>query len=244
MAKKLNSWHSAAIFSKSKPYKMQKLILLFGFLLGSSTLITAQAVNEISKSMSLGKQTGFQIDIDGADEDITEDVWKEFMKDYGKTKRNKKAREYYAVGTRVPLISGANNVDLYIRFDERVNMTTATLWVDMGESFVNSDEHPKEAQGAQDFLTDFYLAVKREAIQEEMKEQEKVMEKMEKELRKLEKKNNGYHEDIEKAKEKIEKAEKQIEQNLRDQEDQRIIIEQQRKVIEEIIERLNNLGRN
>ena len=67
---------------------------------------------------------------------------------------------------------------------------------------------------------------------------------MEKELRKLEKKNTGYHKDIEKAKEKIEKAEKDIEQNLRDQEDQRITIEQQRKVIEEIIERLNNLGRN
>jgi valyl-tRNA synthetase len=213
--------------------------MAFGF-----TFISAQTVTEGDQSMSLGKQMGFQIDIDGAKEDLAEDVWEDFIKDFGKGKKNKKAREYYSVGARVPLISSSNNVDIYIRFDERVNMTTATMWVDLGDSFVNSNEYPKEAQGVEEFLKDFYLAVKKEAIENEMKEQEKAMEKLEKELRKLEDKNSDYHKDIEKAKEKIEKAEKNIEQNLKDQEDQRIIIEQQRKVIEEIIERLNNLGRN
>ncbi len=223
---------------------MRKLILLSTLLIGSFTFATAQTVTEDSKSMSLGKQVGFQIDIDGANEDLTKDVWKDFIKDYGKGKRNKKAREYYSVGARVPLISSANNMDIYIRFDERVNMTTTTMWVDLGEGFINSNDHPKEAQGAEEFLINFYLAVKKEAIGKEMKEQEKIMNKMEKELRKLEKKNTGYHNDIEKAKEKIEKTEKNIEQNLKDQEDQRITIAQQKKIIEEIIERLNNLGRN
>lgn len=223
---------------------MQKFILLFTMLLGTFTIVSAQTINEETKSMSLGKQVGYQVDIDGADEDLTEDVWKDFIKDFGKTKRNKKAREYYSVGAKVPLINGANELDLYIRFDERVNMTSVMLWVDLGESFVNSNEYPKEAQGAQEFLMNFYLAVKKKAIEEEMKEQEKIFSNMEKDLRKLEKKNTDYHQDIEKAKEKIEKAEKNIEQNLKEQEDQRITIEQQRKVIEEIIERLNNLGRN
>ena len=225
---------------------MRKIGLLFILLTATFTFISAQAVSidESSRTMSLGKQMGFEIEIDGADEDMTEDVWKEFMKDYGKTKRNKKAREYYSMGVRVPLVSGSNDVDVYIRFDERVNMTTATLWVDLGGGFVNSNEYPKEAKGIEDFLTDFYLAVKKEAIGEEMKDQEKALEKLEKELRKLEKKNEGYHKDIEKAKEKIQKAESNIEQNLKDQEDQRILIEQQKKVIEEVIARLNNLGRN
>lgn len=223
---------------------MKKYILLFALLVGSISFTFAQSVNEDMKSMSLGKQAGFEIDIDGADEDLTEDVWKKYIKDFGKSKRNKKAREYYSVGARVPLISSLDNIDIYIRFDEKVKMTTATMWVDLGEGFVNSDEHPKEAQGAEEFLTNFYLAVKKKAIEEEMKDQEKVLKKMDKELRKLEKKNTGYHKDIEKAKEKIEKAEKNIEQNLKDQEDQRITIEQQKKVIEEIVERLNNLGRN
>lgn len=223
---------------------MQKFIFLFTFLVGCFTYVSGQTVNEETKSMSLGKQAGFQIDIDGADEDLTEDIWKQYIKDFGKSKRNKKAKEYYSIGAKVPLISGADEIDIYVSFDERVKMTSVMMWVDLGTGFVNSDEYPKEAQGAQEFLMNFYLAVKKEAIEEEMKSQEKIMNKMAKELRKLEKKNTGFHKDIEKAKEKIEKAEKNIEQNLKDQEDQRITIEQQRKVIEEIIERLNNLGRN
>jgi hypothetical protein len=223
---------------------MQKFILIFSMIIGCFSFVTAQTISEETKSMSLGKQVGYQIDIDGADEDITEDVWKDFMKDFGKTKRNKKAKEYYSVGAKVPLINGSNELDLYVSFDERVNMTSVMLWVDLGNGFVNSNEYPSEAQRTEEFLMNFYLAVRKKVIEKEMKEQEKIMNKMEKELRKLEKKNTNFHNDIEKAKEKIEKAEKNIEQNLKNQEDQRITIGQQKRVIEEIIERLNNLGRN
>ena len=192
--------------------------------------------------MSLGKQVAFSVDVDGADKDMVEDVWKKYIKEYGKSKRNKKAKEYYTVQTDIPVISGSP-VDLYLKFDERVGMTTVYMWVDMKEGFVDSNSHPREAQGSEEFLTQFYYAVKREAITEEMKQQEKELKKLDKGLRKLEKNNTGYHKDIEKAKEKIVEAEEKIEQNLIDQEDQRIKIEQQKKLIEEIIERLNNLGK-
>ena len=222
---------------------MKKVIFTLIAFVGILGFISAQEVSEHEMSMSLGKQTTFSIDIDGADEDMTEDVWKKYVKDYGKSKRNKKAKEYYVVGARVPMIAGSNDIDIYIKFEERVGHTTANLWIDNGGSFINSDEYPSEAQGAEEFLSEFYLTVKKKAISEEMKKQEKVLNKLDKSLRKLEKKNTGYHNDIEKAKEKIEKAEKNIEQNLKDQEDQRILIEQQKKIIEEIIERLNNLGK-
>jgi len=222
---------------------MKKLIFTLIVFVGALGMINAQEVSEHDMSMSLGKQMAFSIDIDGADEDMTEDVWKKYVKDFGKSKRNKKAKEYYMLGARVPMIAGASDIDLYMNFEERVGHTTANLWIDTGGSFVNSDEHPKEARGAEDFLTEFYLEVKKKAISEEMKEQEKALKKLDKSLRKLEKKNTGYHDDIADAKEDIEKAEKNIEQNLKEQEDQRILIEQQKKVIEEIIERLNNLGK-
>ena len=142
------------------------------------------------------------------------------------------------------MINGAEILDMYLKFEERVGITTAYLWVDLGKEFVNSNDNPKEAQGAEEFLKLFYITVKKKAIGEEMKKQEKEAKKLNKALAKLEKKNKGYHRDIEKAKEKIVKAEKNIEQNLKDQEDQRIRIEQQKKILEKIIDRLNNLGRN
>lgn len=223
---------------------MKQIIFTFLVVLFSIGFMSAQDISEGESSMSLGKQISFSVDIDGADKKITEDVWKKFVKDYGKSKRNKKAKEYYSQGAKVPMINGNNELDLYIKFTERVGHTTATLFIDLGSAFVNSDEYPRESQGAESFMTEFYLAVKTKAITEEMNDQEKEMKNMDKDLRKLEKKNTGYHKDIEKAKEKIEEAEKNIEQNLKDQEDKRIMIEQQKKVIEEIIERLNNLGKN
>ncbi len=222
---------------------MKQIIFTLIAIVASISITDAQEVSEREMSMSIGKQMAFSLEIDGAEENMTKDVLKKFVKDYGKLKRNKKAKEHYIMGARVPMIARSGDVDLYFKLEERVGYTTVNLCIDKGGSFVNSDESPSEAQGAEEFLTELYLAVKKEAITKEMKDQEKELNKMDKDLRKLEKKNNGFHKDIEKAKEKIEKAEKNIEQNLKDQEDQRIRIEQQKKIIEEVIERLNNLGK-
>ena len=181
---------------------MKKVIFVLIAFVGALGIISAQDISEHERSMSLGKQTTFSIDIDGADENMAEDVWKEYVKGYGKSKRNRKAKEYYVVGARIPMIAGSKDLDIYIKFDERVGHTTANLWIDNGGSFINSNEYPKEAQGAEEFLTEFYLAVKRNAISEEMKKQEKALNKLDKSLRKFEKKNIGYHKNIEKAKEK------------------------------------------
>ncbi len=207
------------------------------------TIIMAQSVSESKQSMSLGSQNGFSVDIDGADEDVTKDVFKKYMKDYGKVKRNKKAKEYYSEAIKLPMVNGATEVALYVKLDERVEMTTVMAWVDLGGSFVNSDEHPKEALGVEQFLRDIYVAVKKKAIGQEMKDAEKQLKKDDKMLTKLEKKNKGYHEDIEDAKEDIIKAEKNIEQNLKDQDDARVLIAKQKEMLEEIIGRLNNVGK-
>jgi len=184
---------------------MKQIIFTLIAIVASFGIVTAQEVSEREMSMSIGKQTVFSVDIDGADEDMTKDILKKFVKDYGKLKRNKKAKEQYVAGAKVPMIAGSNEIDLYFKLEERVGHTTANLCIDNGGSFINSDDNPKEAQGVEEFLTELYLAVKKEAITEEMKKQEKELNKMDKNLRKLEKKN---------------------------------------KVIEEVIERLNNLGKS
>jgi len=83
-----------------------------------------------------------------------------------------------------------------------------------------------------------------EAIEQEMKDAEKEMKNLDKDMTKLEKQNKGYHNDIEKAKQKIEEAEKNIEQNLRDQDDQKVMIAKQKEKLEEIVSRLNSVGKN
>jgi len=221
---------------------MKKLIFTALVAVLFSAVVMAQSVSESSMSMSLGSQTGYTMDIDGADEKITEDVFKKMMKDYGKVKKNKKAKEYYGEAIKLPMVAGSDELNLYVKFDERVDLTTVTAWVDLGGAFVNGDEHPKEAQGMESFMSELYVEVKKAAIEKEMKAAEKELKKMSKGLSKLEDKNKGYHNDIEKAKDKIDQAEKNIEQNLKDQEDARVMIAKQKEAVEEIIGRLNNVG--
>ena len=193
--------------------------------------------------MSLGSQNGFYVDIDGADYKISEKVFKKVMKDYGKVKKNKKAKEYVSEAVQIPMINGTEEVALYVKFDERVDVTTAYAWVDLGGEFVDSNNNPKEAAGVERFLADLYVAIKKAAIEKEMEDAEDEMKKLEKGMVKLEKKNKGYHEDIEKAKKKIEEAEQNIEQNLRDQDDQKVMLAKHKEILEEIVSRLNSVGK-
>lgn len=223
---------------------MKPILTTLCMLMLTVSMVRAQTVTEAETSMSLGAQNGFYVDIDGADEKITEKVFKKFIKDFGKVKNNKKAKEYFAESIQLPMVNGTDDVALYVKFDERVEVTTVYAWVDLGGEFVDSNDNPKEAKGMESFLTDLYVAVKKAAIEEEMEDAEKEMKDLDKGMDKLEKENKGYHEDIEKAKQKIEEAEKNIEQNLRDQDDQKVMMAKQKEKLEEIVSRLNSVGKN
>ncbi len=214
-------------------------LLLAAFLCVSAT---AQ-VSESNKTMSLGPKPSFSIDIDGADKKMAENTWKDYLKEFGKVEKNKKAKEYYMTQVRVPLITGAGLVNLFSTVEEGKNMSTVHLWVDNGSSFVSSDDDEEAAIGAIRFLKDYGNIVNKKVIGEELKEEEQSLKKLNKELSKLEKKNKDLHEDIEKAKEKIRKAEEDIVKNLAEQDEKRASIEAQTEKVSEVTKRLNNVGK-
>ena len=217
---------------------MKKTITLMSLLVAFATLVTAQNVEAIEKTMSLGKQTGVYIEVEGGDKDDIKDLWEDYMKDYGKTKRNKKAKEYYSEAARVPLISSSNTVDMYVKFEEGKNQATAYFWAVVDGEFVD------DSQGLQTFAQDFYVLARKEVINKEIKEQEKLLKNMDKDMGKLVKKNTGYHKDIEKAEEKIRKAEENIEKNLNEQDELQAELIKQKEVLDMIIDKLNNVGKN
>ena len=207
-------------------------------LVAFATLMSAQNVEAIEKTMSLGKQTGVYIEVEGGEKDDLKDLWEDYMKDFGKTKRNKKAKEYYTENVRVPVISSSNTVDVYAKFEEGRDQATAYFWA------VSDGEFVDDSKGLQTFVQDYYLIARKAVINEEIKEQEKVLKKLDKNMGKLVKKNNGYHKDIEKAEDKIRKAEENIEKNLNDQDEMQAEIIKQKEILEMIIEKLNNVGKN
>lgn len=200
-------------------------------------------VSEKAFTMSLGSQNGYLIDLDGAKDKDVEKLWKKYLKEHGKVEKNKKAKEHYMTAVRIPMISRAGNVDLYSKIEKGTNRSTLYVWVDNGGTFASSDETPDVSEGIETFITDFSYIVQKEVIKKELEDQEDKLKDLNKDMSKLEKKNKGYHEDIEKANKKIVEAEENIEKNLVEQDNKTVEIDQQQKVVEEIIDRLNAVGR-
>lgn len=202
-----------------------------------------QDAMERKTSMSLGPQNAFYIEIPGANEKLAEKTFYEFVKEYGKMKENKKAKEHFLMATKVPVINGTSPIDVYAKFEEGKNMATTYLWVDLGGAFVNSSDNPSQATAVRQFLYDYFIAVRKKVVTEELKKEEDTFKDLEKDLRKLKDKNDDYHKDIEKAKQKIAEAEKNIEKNVVDQENKVKEIDTQKVVVDKVIEKLNNLGK-
>lgn len=216
---------------------MKRTITLMTLLVAMTTLVTAQNVEAIEKTMSLGKQTGVYIEVEGGDKDDLKDMWEDYMKDYGKTRRNKKAKEYCSEGARIPIISSSNSVDMYAKFEDGKNQASAYFWAVVEGEFVDDSE------GIQNFVQDYYVMARKDVINKEIKDQEKLLKNLDKDMGKLIKKNSGYHKDIEKAEDKIRKAEENIEKNLNDQDSKQAELLQQKEVLDLIIDKLNTVGK-
>ena len=217
-----------------------KLLFTLGFSLLLMTGLVAQ-ISERSMELSLGHQNAFVIEHDGANKKMVSKILENSLKEYGKVKRNKKAKEWNCLDCDVPGIGKAN---VYCKIDEGKSQVTSYVFYDDGTQFISSENSPEAANRIKQDLTYVGYEVTKAVIGEELKSQENSLKDRNKEMKKLEKKNEGLHKDIEKYQKKIAEAEADIEKNLQEQEDKKIEIEQQNRVVGEVTDRLNNVGKN
>jgi len=199
-------------------------------------------VFESKQELSVGLQNAYALDHPNADKKMVEEALENAIKEYGKVKRNKKAKEWYCQECKIPTIS-SNPMNIYYKIEEGKGQITSYLFFDDGGQFLSSDNGTAEAD-IERFNMNIFYDVKRMVINKELEDQEDQLKDYNKDLEKLENKNKDLHDDIEGYKEKIRKAEKSIEQNLQEQEDKNIEIEQQKNKIGEVTEKLNNVGRS
>jgi len=223
---------------------MKNILHTISFLFISIGVISSQEAKERKMTMSLGSQNAWYVEIEGADSKLAEKVFYEHIKSFGKMKYNKKAKEHFLMSTPITLINGTSPMDIYAKFDDTKTQATAYVWMDMGGAFINESAHEKQAKALKIWMRDYYLAVKREVILNEIKEEEKKLSSLDRDLKKLTSKNDSLHKDIEKAQKQIADAEKDIEKNIIEQENKNKEIEAQKVIINRVNEELNNLGKN
>ncbi len=218
-----------------------KFLYAVCFLIFTSAIAVAQ-VNEGERSMSQGSKNSLSIDLPKISAKNAAKSWKDYMHQYkGEMKHDNKSDEWFLDNAVIPGVGGANTVDVYARFNEAGEVTTETVWFDLGGAYVNSTEFRDKYDEAARILNQFALQVARDQTNQMMATSQDDLKKMDKNLRNLEKDNKNLHDDIENYKDKIRKAEAAIEKNQRDQEDAKVKLDTQRKLITDIQAKLDTL---
>lgn len=196
-------------------------------------------ISEQEKSMSAGIYNSLTLDLPDTQRKFAENLWKKYLKQFkGKTRRNKKAKEYF---TENGNLNGIGKVNMYSHLSGSKTNTELTIWIDLGDDYLNSYAHSDQYMEAEKLLMRFGLEVTREKIRIELEQEEKRLSKLNKSLKKLERANDNYHRDIRVAEEKIKKAENNIKENEVSQEETRSSIEQQKAAVEAVKKRLSDI---
>lgn len=219
-----------------------KNILLVLVISVFSLPLMAQDIREVEKTISMGAQPAFVINHPNATAKMAEAAWEEHMKKNGRSKKNRKSKEYETLESEINMIS-SSPLNIYFIAEDGADMATSYIFFDNGTEFITSNNNAKSAEGIYEFLTPFVYGVEKLVVEEEMEMEEKSLKSMNKDLEKLGKTNESYHEEIEKLQEKIRQAEIDIEKNLQEQEAKKAEINTQEGVIEAVKKKLNSIGK-
>ncbi len=204
---------------------------------------SSSLVNEGERVMSQGNKNSLAVNLTKTNAKFAEKMWKDFTKQYkGDYKRDKKNDEYFTDNANIASVGGGNTVDLFMKFAESGENTTATLWIDLGGAFINSKDFKDKYAEAEKLMAEYALKVAREQTQIQLKEQQDALKDAEKQQKKLEDKHKSLLQDIEDWKKKIAKAEQDVIANQKGQDDTKVKIETQKKVVDEVQKKLNSLN--
>ncbi len=191
------------------------------------------------KSMSRGKQPGFSVIIPQAKlKDVTSD-WKKYVKQKGKSDYKERDDEYILYKTVIPEIN-SDSVILYTTFsalaDTAVELTSFICSKD-SVFFGSAGGDEETAKNYNTFVRNFAVNEYRNAVQEELKNEQRKLELLEDDLANLEKDNERSENKIHSNERTNDRIKDEIKGNLKLQEIKSSAISEQQAVVATYIEK-------
>jgi len=210
-----------------------KNVFFLLFLMIFPAFLFAQ-ITEEPHTMSLGVQNALVLDLPDTDSKLISQNWKTYLKEYGKVKYNRKAKEWYLMRTKISPIDASDKIDIYMQSDDN----QIIVYIDFGDEFLTK-KHPSY-DNAVDFLKAFELEVEIAKIQKELEEEEKSMKKLEKQQTILNRNEIRYNKTIENAKNKIVQYEEKLIKNKEEQIAIAQKIEEQKLAVDAVKKKLDD----
>ena len=207
-------------------------IITISILILLSSLVYSQKKVKVttgSEKFSVGRVDVMIANIYEADRKYVEKAWKKLMKRYS----GKVSSKAEIVSTDVIIKRMTDKrVDVYALIKEGSDETVIIeVAIDLGGAFLSKTQHPEKFKTAEAILRDFAVEVSKEAVREQIEDQEKILGKFQNEQDKLEKNNTNLKQSIEDYKLKIQDAEQAIIDNEKEQGEKKKAIDVQRQVV-------------
>lgn len=179
-----------------------------------------------------GSKNGFVITIPYATADLAEKELKDELKSW---KGNYDGGKTIFVDDCKLKEMGDNTFDVFARVEENPDGGAIVyVAIDLGGAFMSSGEHGAQFKVIEGKLYKYGVKTAKSAVDDEIKEEEKVLKEREKELGDLEKDQEKMEKEIEDYKKKIEENEKAIEESKKKQEEKKSEIKEQEEKVGEV----------
>lgn len=184
------------------------------------TLLALQSFGQVTveeKKVNVdGTKNGFYVSVPYGDQKSLEKALKDELKSW-KGKYSEKG--FVFVDDCKLKEMGDNTFDVYAKVEANPdgggNISVA---IDLGGAILSSNEHPAQAKVINGKLHKFGVKAAKGVVDEEIKEEEKILKEKNKELEDLEKEQEKLEKEIEDYKKKIEDNKKEIEEAKKNQE--------------------------
>jgi hypothetical protein len=226
---------------------MRVLTLVVLSCFGFGLVCSAQKINVMGTKQKFSGESrdALEVLIYQTSENDVKKEFKSLLKSY-KCEKVSMKKEILGDNAMISSIS-ANTVDVYATLEDKGdNKVRLVAAFDLGGIYLAASNSGYKS--AKTLLYDFALKLTKMGIEEEMKEEEKLLGKKEKELEQLVKDNDRLHQDIdrytaliEETKKNIEKAKQDIETNKNNQVTSKQAIESQKKSVARVAEKLKNV---
>jgi len=212
---------------------MKKIITLF-FALMAFGAFSQVSVKEQKVNID-GSKDGFYVSIPYGTVKQIEKELKDELKDW---KGKYKGGAFVFVDDCKLKEMGKNTFDVYAKVDENADGGAfVSIAIDLGGAFLNSSEHGAQAKAIDARLQKFGIKAAKNVVDEEIKEEEKILNERQKELEDLEKEEEKMKKAIEDYKKKVEETESAIEAGKKSQEDKKGEISEQEEKVKAVVKK-------
>jgi hypothetical protein len=215
--------------------------LVFVMALGVSFLPAQVRISEEVIRMSMGERNSLSVVLEGMNEKLVANSWKDFMARYGKTKKSK--GEWVTKQVVIRSIDESSPLTILAKTSGTGDGVTLSVWFDLGGTFLASSQEPEKCAAAEEFLREFFSKASEDGAAAQLADAQAELEQLESRLDRLLAKNRTYENDIRRAENTIARAQQKMRESLRLQTEIQGQISVQNMAVQEAERRLREIKR-